>query len=82
MEGSEMSQATIWHRMIKRTFVVVWVIVITAGAVRADEPPNFILLMGDDHGWDEVAYNGHAHLRTPVLDKMAAHRYQQIEMFR
>ena len=28
--------------------------------------------MGDDHGWDEVAYNGHPHLQTPVLDEMAA----------
>ena len=35
------------------------------------EPPNIILLMGDDHGWDETAYNGHPHLRTPVLDEMA-----------
>lgn len=34
--------------------------------------PNIILLMGDDHGWDEVAYNGHPHLQTPVLDEMAA----------
>ncbi len=34
--------------------------------------PNFILLMGDDHGWEETGYNGHAHLRTPVLDEMAA----------
>ncbi|MCP4261045.1 MAG: sulfatase-like hydrolase/transferase [Planctomycetes bacterium] len=38
----------------------------------ADERPNIILLMGDDHGWDEVAYNGHPHLKTPVLDEMAA----------
>jgi arylsulfatase A-like enzyme len=28
--------------------------------------------MGDDHAWDEVAYNGHPHLKTPVLDEMAA----------
>jgi arylsulfatase A-like enzyme len=28
--------------------------------------------MGDDHGWDETAYNGHPHLKTPVLDEMAA----------
>jgi len=34
--------------------------------------PNFILLMGDDHGWEETGYNGHPHVRTPVLDKMAA----------
>ncbi len=40
--------------------------------VGASEMPNVILMMGDDHGWDEVAYNGHPHLRTPVLDEMAA----------
>ncbi len=34
--------------------------------------PNIILCMGDDHGWNETAYNGHPHLKTPVLDDMAA----------
>lgn len=34
--------------------------------------PNIVLLMGDDHGWDETGYNGHPHLKTPILDKMAA----------
>ena len=37
-----------------------------------DSQPNIILLMGDDHGWDETGYNGHPHLKTPVLDEMAA----------
>ena len=45
-------------------------------AARAAEPaaerPNIVLLMGDDHAWDEVGYNGHPHLKTPVLDEMAA----------
>jgi len=36
------------------------------------EQPNIVLLMGDDHGWDETGYNGHPHLKTPVLDEMAA----------
>ena len=40
-------------------------------AKMAAERPNIVLLMGDDHGWDEVAYNGHPHLKTPVLDEMA-----------
>ncbi len=34
-------------------------------------PPNIILLMGDDHGWDEVGYYGHPHVKTPVLDEMS-----------
>ena len=36
------------------------------------ELPNIILLMGDDHGWDEVSYNGHPHVKTPVLDEMVS----------
>lgn len=38
----------------------------------ANDRPNVILLMGDDHGWEETGYNGHPHLKTPVLDEMAA----------
>src|SRR5690606_1096545 len=34
--------------------------------------PDIILLMGDDHGWDETGYNNHPHVYTPVLDEMAA----------
>lgn len=40
--------------------------------VQADQHPNVILLMGDDHGWDETGYNGHPHLHTPVLDEMSS----------
>ena len=28
--------------------------------------------MGDDHGWEEVGYNGHPYVKTPYLDEMAA----------
>jgi len=38
----------------------------------ADQRPNIILCMGDDHGWEETGYNGHPHVKTPVLDDMAA----------
>jgi arylsulfatase A-like enzyme len=37
-----------------------------------EELPNIVLFMGDDHGWDEVGYNGHPFVKTPVLDEMAA----------
>ena len=33
--------------------------------------PNIVLLMGDDHGWEETGYNGHKFLKTPVLDEIA-----------
>ena len=34
--------------------------------------PHIILMMGDDHGFEETGYNGHPFLKTPVLDEMAA----------
>ena len=48
------------------------VIAFTCVTAPAAELPNIILCMGDDHGWDETGYNGHPHLKTPVLDEMAA----------
>lgn len=49
-------------------------LLLSLGAASADDVtrPNIILLMGDDHGWEETGYNGHPHVKTPVLDDMAA----------
>ena len=35
-----------------------------------DRYPNIILIMTDDQGWGDVAYNGHPYLQTPHLDQM------------
>ena len=43
-----------------------------SGEPERDDPPNIVLLMGDDHGWHETGYNGHPHVATPALDEMAA----------
>jgi arylsulfatase A-like enzyme len=43
-----------------------------ASAAAAAGRPNIVLLMGDDHGWEETGYNGHPFLKTPVLDEIAA----------
>lgn len=56
--------------------LTMFILIVLVGAVArpafSEERPNIILLMGDDHGWDETGYNGHPHLKTPVLDEMAA----------
>lgn len=53
-------------------FTLVAVVAGTATVAIGEERPNIVLLMGDDHGWDETGYNGHPHLKTPALDEMAA----------
>ena len=61
-----------WCGLIISCLASVAAIFLMATAGAAAELPNVILLMGDDHGWDETGYNGHPHLKTPALDQMAA----------
>jgi arylsulfatase A-like enzyme len=34
--------------------------------------PNIVLVMADDQGWGDMAYNGHPKLKTPNFDALAA----------
>ena len=49
-----------------------FVLFVSGGTCAVASPPNIVLLMGDDHGWEETGYHGHPHVKTPVLDEMAA----------
>src|SRR6056297_1222966 len=39
--------------------------------VVAADQPHIILVMADDQGWGDTAYNGHPFVQTPALDAMA-----------
>ncbi len=41
-------------------------------SAHAGSKPNIILVMADDQGWGDMAYNGHKVVKTPNFDKMAA----------
>lgn len=63
------------HRMaigILKSFFTLIILVRFCSLFAMAAPPNVILMMGDDHGWEETGYNGHPHVKTPVLDEMAA----------
>ncbi len=45
---------------------------VVPGAIFAAEHPNIVLVMADDQGWGDMAYNGHEVLKTPNFDKAAA----------
>jgi arylsulfatase A-like enzyme len=40
-------------------------------AAPATKHPNIVLIMADDLGWGDVAYNGNPRVRTPHLDQLA-----------
>ncbi|WP_166819941.1 sulfatase family protein [Thalassoroseus pseudoceratinae] len=59
-----------WRKLAASVSLLTVALVCSQSGLAADTP-NFVLLMGDDHGWSETGYNGHPHLKTPVLDEMA-----------
>lgn len=41
-------------------------------ALLADQRPNFVLMISDDHRADWMGHKGHPHMQTPHLDRLAA----------
>lgn len=37
----------------------------------ADPKPNIVLIVSDDQGWTDYGFMGHAHIKTPHLDRLA-----------
>ncbi|MFL2870352.1 MAG: sulfatase-like hydrolase/transferase [Pirellulaceae bacterium] len=62
------------------TTLLTFMLLFVSGLSRAsgqgnDEPadrPNIVLIMADDQGWGDMAYNGHPVLKTPNFDAAAA----------
>ena len=45
---------------------------VSLAAAGMAEKPNIVLVMADDQGWGDMAYNGHQIVKTPNFDKAAA----------
>ncbi|MBK9388319.1 MAG: sulfatase [Planctomycetes bacterium] len=58
-----------------RRALVALAFLIAAFSVRptcAEEPPNIVFLISDDHAWTDYGFQGHPELETPNLDQLAA----------
>lgn len=40
--------------------------------LRAESPPNVVLIISDDHHWGDYGFMGHLEVKTPHLDKLAS----------
>ncbi|HRX82696.1 MAG TPA: sulfatase-like hydrolase/transferase, partial [Pirellulaceae bacterium] len=61
-----------WKRLSLALFAVVLTGQCSSDNLSATERPNIILVMADDQGWGDMAYNGHPVIKTPNFDAAAA----------
>ncbi len=47
-------------------------LLLAANTCLAAKQPNIVLLISDDQTWDDYAFMGHPHVKTPNLDKLAS----------
>lgn len=55
--------------MMRTTFV--FSLLLTVTTLLAENHPNIVLVMADDQGWGDMAYNGHPDVKTPNFDAFA-----------
>ncbi|MCB1063647.1 MAG: sulfatase-like hydrolase/transferase [Verrucomicrobiae bacterium] len=53
-------------------FLATLAIISISLAAKAADKPHIILVMADDQGWGDMAYNGHTTVKTPNFDDAAA----------
>ena len=58
--------------MIRILTLSVLVATLWPAVLLADERPNFVLIISDDHRADWMGHKGHPHMETPHLDRLAA----------
>ena len=56
---------------MKRLLALVCTALLLSSTALWAEPPNIVLVMADDQGWGDMAYNGHPVIKTPHFDSMA-----------
>jgi uncharacterized sulfatase len=57
-------------RFVRCSLSLVFLVLSASGS--AAQPPNIVLVIGDDHGWPDSGFMGHEVVATPALDELAA----------
>lgn len=57
------------------------IVALTTLVARADERPNFLLIMSDDSTWSDFGFTGNPDVKTPNLDRLASQSMELTRMF-
>ncbi len=54
-----------------RYCLTMWLFVVTVVSALAEQPPNIVFIISDDHAWTDYGFMGHPQVETPSLDRLA-----------
>lgn len=57
--------------MNRMHLIMIWLYVTIGISSAIADQPNIVLVMADDQGWGDMAYNGHSDVKTPNFDNAA-----------
>ena len=58
-------------RQLQKALCFAVLIGFVSGVNASDTPPNIVIILADDLGWNDVGYHG-SEIRTPNIDRLAA----------
>ncbi len=59
--------------LLRLLTAMTFMLLISCGSqTNSSDKPNIIIVLADDQGWGDMAYNGHPVIKTPNFDNMAA----------
>ena len=68
-----MNHSNFVHRVWAAMVVLMALATLTNSLHAADaKPPNVVLIISDDQGWNDYSFLGHEQIRTPRLDRLAS----------
>ncbi len=57
---------------MKQPLLFALLLLAVCGGLRAENRPNIVFIISDDHSWTDYSFMGHAQIETPHLDRLAA----------
>jgi uncharacterized sulfatase len=67
-----LSSSLAWHLVVLLLGTIQAVTLASDSPKVGNTPPNVVLIISDDQGWGDYGFMGHAQLKTPNLDRLAA----------
>ena len=63
---------SVYIKTASKLLAALFSLALVSEAFAAEQPPNIVFILSDDQAWTDYGFMGHADIKTPHLDELAA----------